>query len=58
MIRRCPWCRMKYETGTESSIWCPKNPHRGKGEKRIKPKVVRIGCLVLPTQGKGRLHAD
>ncbi len=45
MRRRCNWCGKQIDTTHESSIWCEKNPHRGKGAVRIKKSVVKILSL-------------
>lgn len=49
LTRRCHWCARTYDARHESSIWCPKNPHRGRGEKRWRatPRITRIACVVL-----------
>ena len=46
MIRLCHWCGEKYNSEKESSIWCSKNPHRGKGKARLKHRKVKILCLL------------
>jgi hypothetical protein len=46
MKRKCPWCGQHYDTAkSESSIYCAKNPRRGKGASKIKPSIVRILSL-------------
>lgn len=48
-LRTCHWCGKKYDPEHESSIWCEKNPHRGRGASRRKNSIVTIGpVLILP----------
>jgi hypothetical protein len=48
MKRKCPHCDARYDTSKgESSVWCEKNPRRGRGGKRLKHRVVKIPCLLV-----------
>jgi hypothetical protein len=48
-MRKCYWCGRKYDAHKESSIYCEKNPHRGRGKNRLtnnKPKVYTF--ILIP----------
>lgn len=47
MMRKCHWCKRSYDTKSGSSIWCDRNPHRGRGAKRRKPRLFTM--LMLPS---------
>lgn len=49
MVRKCKWCRAQYDTRSGSSLYCDQNPKREKNlfRRPMKPRIVRIGCLVL-----------
>ncbi len=50
MKRICKWCGREYNPQKDgSSKFCPDNPNREKNlNKKRPPKIVTIGCLVLP----------
>lgn len=51
MIKKCKWCKRKYDTSKgETSLYCVSNPNReqNKKYKKLKPNIVRIGVMVMP----------
>lgn len=46
-MRKCKWCGEMYDPAKGSSIWCEKNPQRGKGAERRKPRLFTM--LMLPS---------
>lgn len=47
MKRKCYWCGGSYDTRIQSSVWCERNPNRGRGAKLVEKKIVCIGVIAL-----------